>query len=143
MKRFLLLLTVLGFSWSLAQEREPEEAEEPAPEALSHELEKIRAYVSKRIYVTGQVVETSRNQGGFEFLHFDGDRSFLVVISPDDVPKFGQGGPIARYQGEWIRFYGEVERFADSLQIRITSPEQVKIATEASASRLTEREGSQ
>lgn len=132
----IVLLLAVGVVWSL----EPTGADEPsrpfAPaETAEGELPVIqvrsildlRSRVGKTLTVEGDVARVGSSQSGHRFINFHGNSEFSVFISSEDVAKFVPDPPEKAFAGKTVAVTGTVERFNNKLQMRVHSPEAIRI----------------
>ncbi|MDF1814467.1 MAG: hypothetical protein P1V20_19835 [Verrucomicrobiales bacterium] len=93
----------------------------PAEKILEDEGETVR--------VRGFVTSTSTNATGINFLDFK-DTDFVCVTFGRFVSNFTDGPPAEVYKEKWIEVSGEIQNYRGAPQIRVESPEQVKILAE-------------
>lgn len=76
--------------------------------------------------VTGKVTSTGSSASGINFLNFDGS-DFVCVTFARNLGAFTEGSPVELYDGELIEVTGRIEMYRGSPQIKLESPDQVKI----------------
>ncbi|MFT4639681.1 MAG: hypothetical protein ACI8T1_003006 [Verrucomicrobiales bacterium] len=92
----------------------------------SSQVSKIKEAKGKSVSVSGRVAKANVSSSGTHFLNFAGT-DFKVVCLSDLAKKFPSGGPAALYKDKDIVVKGVVELYKGSPQIKITSPDQVKV----------------
>lgn len=118
--RQLLLLIVFG-SIAIAQETATKLIElDSVPEA------KILEDEGELIRVIGFVSSTNVSASGINFINF-ADTDFVCVTFGRHVGNFPDGQPADIYKEKWLEVSGEIENYRGKPQIRIESPDQVKI----------------
>ncbi len=103
---------------------------------------KIEAQLGKTVTIRGQVTRTGQSKGGLQFLNF-ANAQFVVVCFPDAVAKFTSGQPVDLYKQKTIDVTGEIVKYRDKFQIKLESPNQIKVVkVEAAAGTTSEPEES-
>jgi len=109
------------------------------PRVKATEEKAIRELLGKKATVTGRVIVTKETKTGMNFLDFEGGK-FTVVSWKEDNAKFEGGSPAKLYAQKVIEVTGTIIEYrsksakADDpgkLEIKLTSPDQVKIAKES------------
>lgn len=155
MKSTLLCLSLCLFTVGLApaQDKKPETPaakdatggsfndKEEAPEAPAKaelpvvdptNVDQLRANEQKMVIVRGKVSRTKDWDGngkpdkGINFVNIGGDR-FTMVTFASDYDKFGTTRPAAMYRDKTIEVTGKLEERQGRWQIKVSSPDQVKI----------------
>ncbi len=78
------------------------------------------------VRVQGFVEATRVNATGIHFLDFKGS-DFVGVTFAGFVEKFPDGPPSEFYKGKWVEITGKIQNYRGTPQIRLESPDQVKI----------------
>lgn len=123
--RFLLLGIVLPIVPSIATAQPAKEAPAP-PRVRANDSRTLRASVGKTVTIYGKVSRTGKSSSGHNFLNFSG-AEVTVACLKDDVAKFTDGAPADVYDGKTVEVTGKVELFKGKPQIKLTSPEQIKL----------------
>lgn len=114
---------------------------EELPRVNASEEKAIRELVGKKATVLGRVIATKELKTGLTFLDFEGGK-FTAIVWKDDYAKFEGGNPAQLYGKKVIEVTGTVFVYkaknakADApgkLEIKLTSPDQVKIAKDTPA----------
>lgn len=90
---------------------------------------KILEDEGEAVRVRGFVERTNTNATGINFLDFKGT-DFVCVTFGRHLSSFPDGGPAEIYNEKWIEVSGKIENYRGNPQIRIESPDQVKIIDE-------------
>ena len=90
------------------------------------ESAKILETEGESVRVMGYVESTRTNATGIHFLHFQ-DADFVCVTFPQFLDQFGEEPPSKQYAEKWIEVSGEIQNYRGTPQIRLTSPDQVKL----------------
>lgn len=107
-----------------------------ADTAAEHQLEHIPAYETgkligrngKEVIVTGKVASTHiSSSSGHHFLNFSSAK-LRVICEKGDIAAFPAGGPAALYKEKTVEIQGTIDLYKGAPQIRITSPDQVRLA---------------
>jgi len=118
---------LLGFSLCLAEEKPTADPAKPKPPIVKVvEVKKIAELVGKEATISGKVTRTGKSKSGIHFLNF-ANFSFVVVCFPDAVAKFKEGGPAELYRDQTIEVTGKIEVYRKKHQIKLASPDQIKI----------------
>ena len=107
------------------------------PRAKAEEESAVRALLGKKGIVTGTVTDAFESPKGMTFLNLDGGK-FTLVAWKDSYEKFEGGSPAKLYKGKIVEVTGAIEEYRTKgaskddpgkLQIRLNSPDQVKVLT--------------
>src|SRR6478735_707475 len=110
------------------------------PRAKAEEETAVRALLGKKGIITGKVTDAFESPKGMTFLNLDGGK-FTVVAWKESYAKFEGGSPAKLYKNKTIEVTGEVFEFRPKgaskddpgkLEIKLTSPDQIKVLTESS-----------
>lgn len=105
----------------------PSLAEEAKKEVIPvTEAAKIEAQLGKKATIRGKVTRTGRSKAGLQFLNFSNGQ-FVVVCFPDGVATFTKGEPADLFKDKTVEVTGTIEKYRNSFQIKLASPEQIKI----------------
>ena len=108
---------------------------EDLPRASAEEESAVRALLGKKATITGRVTDAFESPKGMTFLNLEGGK-FTLVAWKDRYEKFEGGSPAKLYKGKTIEVTGAIEEYRPKgaskedpgkLQIRLNSPDQVKI----------------
>ncbi|MEO0415449.1 MAG: hypothetical protein AAF226_10915 [Verrucomicrobiota bacterium] len=91
-----------------------------------HDTEKLLEYEEEEVRIQGFVKSTNVNQTGIHFINFDGSE-FVCVTFGRYLTNFAEGPPTEIYNEKWIEVSGTLQNYRGTPQIRLTSPNQVKI----------------
>jgi hypothetical protein len=83
------------------------------------------------VRVQGFVEATRINATGIHFLDFKGS-DFICVTFAGFVEKFPDGPPAEFYKEKWVEVTGKIQNYRGTPQIRLESPDQVKILDQPS-----------
>lgn len=119
----------------------PSQADEVTKEVIPvTEAAKIEAQLDKKATIRGKVTRTGRSKAGLQFLNFSNGQ-FVVVCFPDGVASFEKGEPADLFKDKTVEVTGKIEKYRNSFQIKLASPEQIKIiALEAETAASPEKE---
>ena len=107
------------------------------PRANAEEESAVRALLGKKATITGKVTEAFESPKGMTFLNLEGGK-FTVIAWKDSYDKFEGGSPAKLYKGQTVEVTGAIEEYRakgaskedpGKLQIRLNSPDQVKVLT--------------
>lgn len=113
---------------------------EDLPRANAIEEDAVRALLGKKSIITGKVTDAFESPKGMTFLNLDGGK-FTVVAWKESYDKFEGGSPAKLYKDKTVEVTGEVFEYRSKsaaktdpgkLEIKLTSPDQIKILTPAS-----------
>lgn len=93
----------------------------------SEDQSALEASVGKSVIVQGRVVSARASKAGHEFLNFE-NREFYLFCPKDTLADFGDATPAKRFDKQQIEVAGKIEQFSGKLQIRVTSPDQIRLA---------------
>ncbi|MES2705948.1 MAG: hypothetical protein V4726_05030 [Verrucomicrobiota bacterium] len=111
------------------------------PRVKATEEKAIRGLAGKKATVSGRVIATKETKNGMTFLDFEGGK-FTVVAWKEDYAKFEGGSPAKLYGKQEIEVTGTILDYKSKsakpgdpgkLEIKLKSPDQVKITREAGA----------
>lgn len=122
----LISLIVLGLFACNGISREGEPAAKRVKATSTLEL---RDLVGQEVTVYGSVESTGKSSSGHQFLNFYG-KQISVFCGKDDVEKFKDGKPADSYAHKEIEVTGALSLFNGKLQLKLTSPEDIKIIEE-------------
>lgn len=106
---------------------------ETPPRVSAKDTLTLRTLVGRQVTVWGRVTTTgTSNRSGHHFLNFE-NREFSVICMASDLGNFTSGKPAERYKGQEIEITGVLERYRDTLQIRLREPTQIKIVESPAA----------
>lgn len=107
------------------------------PRAKAEEEAAVRALIGKKATITGKVTDAFESPKGMTFLNLDGGK-FTIVAWKDSYAKFEGGSPAKLYEGKDIEVTGPIDEYRPrgaskddpgKLQIKLNTPEQIKILT--------------
>ena len=110
---------------------------EDLPRANAIEEDAVRALLGKKSIITGKVTDAFESPKGMTFLNLDGGK-FTVVAWKESYDKFEGGSPAKLYKDKTVEVTGEVFEYRSKsasktdpgkLEIKLTSPDQIKILT--------------
>lgn len=122
LRRCLFLFFLLA---SLPQ-LQAKEAVAPPRIAVNNAAE-IKKSVGKTASVFGKVSTASVSKSGHHFLNFYSSE-LVVVCFKEHAVKFEKGGPAKLFKGQEIEVTGIVELYRNRPQIKLTAPDQIKLA---------------
>lgn len=114
---------------------------EDLPRAKAIEEDAVRALIGKKSIITGTVTAAFESPKGMTFLNLEGGK-FTIVAWKESYEKFEGGSPAKLYKGKNVEVTGQVFEFRPKgaskddpgkLEIKLTSPDQVKILTPEAA----------
>lgn len=95
----------------------------------SDDLEGLEEAVGQVVTVRGYVVRTGKPRNGHRYLNFE-ENDFFIFCPSSDVDEFEEGDPADLYRNKQIEVTGKIERYSGRLQLRLSSPEQIRILEE-------------
>ena len=110
---------------------------EDLPRANAIEEDAVRALLGKKSIITGKVTDAFESPKGMTFLNLDGGK-FTVVAWKESYDKFEGGSPAKLYKDKTLEVTGEVFEYRSKgaaktdpgkLEIKLISPDQIKILT--------------
>lgn len=120
--RTLLLSLLLAATLSTS-------ADEGTIYIAASETEELIAKDGQKVVVHGRTKGSGKSGSGTNFVNFDGADFYLVTFKSDLKP-FEEGEPADVYDGERIAVTGVLSIYQEKPQIKLTSPEQVRILAE-------------
>ena len=127
--RFLFptaLLAVICNSTSLTAQEESA-ADLPIIEAAA--TDDLKAKEGQKVTVYGETAESGKSQSGTNFVNFKGAEFYLITFKSDLEP-FKDAEPADLFDGKRIAVTGVISIYKDKPQIKLTSPDQVRILKE-------------
>lgn len=97
------------------------------PTVTVDNVAELRQRIGEEVIVTGTVSSTGQSSSGHQFLNFNANRGFAVVVRSEDVKKFTDGKPSVIFKGKAVAMSGKLERFKDKVQLRLSSPSQIEV----------------
>ncbi len=120
------LAGLLSFSiWGAALGKEAQ-----PPSISASNLASLRENVGKQVTVVGLVERTGQSRSGHQFLNF-ANSELTVVCYPEHVANFRDGKPAEVYRHQDVEIVGKVELYQGKVQLRLRSPDQIRIASPA------------
>ena len=107
------------------------------PRVKAEEESAVRALLGKKATITGRVTDAFESPKGMTFLNLEGGK-FTLVAWKDSYEKFEGGSPAKLYKDKTVEVTGAIEEYRPKgaskddpgkLQIRLNSPDQVKVLT--------------
>ena len=95
-------------------------------------VSELKKKVGQEVTVEGAVGKANKSRSGHHFLNFD-NTELAVVCFKDDAAKFEQGGPSKLFAGKSVEIKGKLELFKGKLQIKLKSPDQIKVVESQAA----------
>ncbi len=86
----------------------------------------LRGLVGQEVTAYGKVDSTGKSSSGHHFLNFYG-KQLSVFCGKDVVAKFKDGKPAEIYRNKDIEVTGKLSLFNGKLQLKLTSPEQIRL----------------
>ncbi len=111
------------------------------PRAKAEEESSVRALLGKNSIIIGKVTDAFESPKGMTFLNLEGGK-FTLIAWKDSYAKFEGGSPAKLYRNKTIEVTGKIEEYRPrgaakedpgTLQIKLNSPDQVKVLTEGGA----------
>ncbi|MCP5539206.1 MAG: hypothetical protein H7A53_03035 [Akkermansiaceae bacterium] len=93
------------------------------------QTEEIKAKDGQKIIVHGSTERSGKSGSGTNFVNFKGAEFYLITFKSDLAP-FAEGEPSDLYANKRIAVVGVVSLYQGKPQIKLTSPDQVKIIAE-------------
>lgn len=103
------------------------EQSESLPAIVAGNQQELRERVGQKVVVSGDVSRIGISDSGHRFINFNSNPELSLFISSQDVRKFQPDPPEKLYRDQTIAATGRLERFKEKLQIRIQSPEAIRI----------------
>ena len=136
MKLHTLIIAALLFTpLAFAEDKKPEEPAKPAEPAADKvfaptALEELKPMKGKKVIIEGPIVVQGENKSGsIRYLNFTAkfrESVSLTFFTSGADNKFTKE-KLAEYVGKKVRVTGELGEFNGSLQIKVTSLDQLKI----------------
>ena len=96
------------------------------------DVDGIRAKEGQKVMVWGETTGSGKSSSGMNFVNFK-DTEFYLVTFKTDLKPFGDAEPADAYDGKRIVVTGVISIYKDKVQIKLTSPDQVKILADDEA----------
>lgn len=93
------------------------------------ESEKIAAKEGQKVTVHGTTKNSSKSASGTSYVNFEETDFYLVTFS-SDLDQFEEGSPDELYDAKRIAVDGVISIYKGKPQIKLTSPDQIKILAE-------------
>ncbi|MBC8350649.1 MAG: hypothetical protein H8E66_01600 [Planctomycetes bacterium] len=122
----LLVLIVLGLLVRYGVGREGEAKLNRIKATNAGEL---RGSLGQEVTIYGSIDSTGKSSSGHQFLNFYG-KQVSVFCAKDDVAQFKDGKPADLYKGKQIEVIGKLSLFNGKLQIKLTTPKNIKLLLE-------------
>ena len=110
------------------------------------QTEELMAKDGQKITVYGETSGSGKSSSGMNFVNFKGAEFYLVTFK-SDVDEFEDGEPADAYDEKRVAVTGVVSIYKEKPQIKLTSPDQVRILEEGeefpppSAAKVEEKKG--
>jgi len=112
---------ILAWSPILAQEEAGS-----APVVAATDTAELKAKDGQKVIVYGETARTGKSQSGMNFVNFSG-AEFSLVTFKSDLGPFKDGEPADVYDGKRLVVTGVISIYKDKPQIKLTSPDQVRV----------------
>jgi len=89
----------------------------------------LKAQEGQKVMVFGRIEGSGKSPSGTNFVNFQGAEFYLTAFKSDLDP-FQEGEPAEPYEGKRIVVTGMVSIYRDKPQIKLVSPDQVRILAE-------------
>ena len=111
-----------------------------APAISVNDLESIVSSLGKRSVVRGKVQSTGKSKSGINFLNFRNNK-FVALCFPEDLVYFKKGEPADLYKNKTVEISGVISKYKETFQIKVFSPDQVKIVATSPVDEKDENKG--
>jgi len=92
----------------------------------ANETEALEKKEGQKVTVYGETKDSGKSSSGTNFVNFEGADFYLVTFKTD-LSGFSKGEPSDFYEGKRIAVTGTVSVYQGKPQIKLTSPDQIKI----------------
>ncbi|MCA9270304.1 MAG: hypothetical protein KDA41_17605, partial [Planctomycetales bacterium] len=92
----------------------------------------LRERVGEQVTVFGQIARTARSSSGHQFLNFSNSELTAICLR-EDAANFVDGAPADAFANKSVELTGTLELYKGKLQIRLRSPQQIRVADPAEA----------
>lgn len=103
--------------------------EKPAIYLAATETEELIAKDGQKVTVHGETTGSGKSSSGMNFVNFKGAEFYLVTFK-SDLDQFEDGEPADLYDGKRIAVTAVISIYKEKPQIKLTSPDQVRILEE-------------
>lgn len=126
MKNQILTLVLLISALAIGSIHAKEAA--TPPKFAANNAAKLRSLAGRTVTVTGKVSRASQSKSGHHFLNFYSSK-LTVFCSKEHAAKFKRGGPSKEFKNKEVEVTGKLEDFKGKPQIKLVSPDQIRLAT--------------
>ncbi|MCA9215179.1 MAG: hypothetical protein KDB27_19055 [Planctomycetales bacterium] len=91
-------------------------------------LVQLRQNVGEHVTVSGTVARATKSSTGHQFLNFQASELSVVCLAAD-AKNFTKGSIVDLYKNKTIEIEGKLELYKNKPQIKITSPDQIRLVT--------------
>lgn len=109
------------------------------PTLAATDTSELMAQEGQKVRVTGFIGSTGKSPTGIHFLNFAGSE-FQCVTFAREVSAFPDGAPADVFEGKQVAVVGELQVYRGSPQIRLESPDQIKITADSPPEKAPEPE---
>ncbi len=96
------------------------------PVFAATDTEGLRAKEGQKVVAWGETTGSGKSPAGMNFVNFKDAELYLVTFKSDLKP-FGDTEPADAYDGKRLVVTGVVSLYKDKVQIKLTSPDQVRV----------------
>jgi hypothetical protein len=123
---FLVTLSLLSGSELALPSATAEEGGATLPVFAATATEDLIAKEGQRVLVYGETARCGKSQSGMNFVNFK-DGIFSLVTFKSDLGPFQNGEPADVYDQKRLAVTGVISIYKDKPQIKLTSPDQVRV----------------
>ena len=123
----ILLPVLIGAGTLRAQE-----GAEGLPILTATDTAALKAKDGQKVLVFGETERSGKSGSGMNFVNFK-DAEFYLVTFKSDLAAFKEGEPSDIYNGKRLAVAGVVSIYKDKPQIKLTSPDQVRVLADDEA----------
>jgi hypothetical protein len=118
-----------GVSPARAQAEKVESSPADLPIIEAAATDDLKAKEGQKVVVYGETAESGKSPSGTNFVNFKGSEFYLIAFKSDLEP-FSAGEPADFFDGKRLAVTGVISIYQGKPQIKLTSPDQVRILKE-------------
>lgn len=126
MQSLFLRFLPLAYTAGLALSATAQDATVSLPILAATETAALKGKDGQKVVVYGETARSGKSQSGMNFVNF-ADAEFYLVAFKSDLVAFKDGEPADLYDGKRLVVTGVVTIYKDKPQIKLTSPDQVRV----------------
>ena len=104
----------------------------PPPKVAANNHAKVKSLAGKTVTLFGKISRANQSKSGNHFLNFYSS-DVTIFCAKKDATKFKSGGPAKLFANKEVEVTGKLESYKGKPQIKIISPQQIRLANSTSA----------